>query len=371
MVERTTPWQEALMDIVVIGAGYAGTLAANRLRKRAPDAHITVVNPRDDFIERVRLHEQIAGSGTAARPLTEMLADGIACETASVDKIGDGTVTLDSGRNLDFDYAVLATGSIADPIPGAIPVGTWEGAEQARAALAALPAGGIVTVIGGGLTGIETAAEVAEARPDLRVRLVSDTVAASLSVGARRHVRRTLDRLTVEIVAGRVIEIDGTTLRLRSGDELDSDLTLWAIFAAVPDLAARSGLAVDADGRALVDATLRSTTDPRVFAVGDCAAVPGMRMACATAAPQGAHAADTLVRMSKGQEPRPFSLGYAGQGMSLGRHDGLQQITDRADVPYRLFLRGPIAAFVKERVCRLAANASRAGYTVWLRGPRR
>ncbi|WP_410870508.1 NAD(P)/FAD-dependent oxidoreductase [Nocardia sp. A7] len=359
------------MDIVVIGAGYAGTLAANRLRKKAPDTHITVVNPRDDFIERVRLHEQIAGSGTAARPLAEMLADGIALETASVDKIGDGTITLDCGRNLDFDYAVLATGSIADPLPGAIPIGTWEGAEQARTALDGLAAGGIVTVIGGGLTGIETAAELAEARPDLRVRLVSDIVAGSLSAGAQQHVRRTLDRLTVDIVADQVVEINRKTLRLRSGTELDSDLTLWAIFSAVPDLAARSGLAVDVDGRALVDATLRSTTDPRVFAVGDCAAVPGMRMACATAAPQGAHAADTLARMIRGQEPRPFSLGYAGQVMSLGRHGGLYQTTNRADVPYRLFLSGPIAAFVKERVCRFAANASRTGSTVWLRGPKR
>ncbi|MFE1592772.1 NAD(P)/FAD-dependent oxidoreductase [Nocardia sp. NPDC058705] len=359
------------MNIVVIGAGYAGTLAANRLRKKAPDAHITVVNPRGDFIERVRLHEQIAGSGTAARPLTEMLAAGITLETASADKIGDGTVTLDNGRDLEFDSVILATGSTANPLPGAIPVGTWEGAEQARTALEALAAGGIVTVIGGGLTGIETAAELAEARPYLRVRLVSDTVAGSLSTGAQRHVRSTLGRLTADIVADQVIEIDGTTLRLGSGAELDSDLTLWAMFSAVPDLAARSGLAVDADGRALVDATLRSVSDPRIFAVGDCAAVPGMRMACATAAPQGAHAANTLVRMIKGREPQPFSLGYVGQGISLGRHDGLQQVTDRADTASRLFVSGPIAAFVKERVCRFAATASRTGNTVWLRGPKR
>ena len=63
------------MDIVVIGAGYAGTVAANRLNKKVPDARITVVNPRGDFIERVRLHEQIAGSGAAARPLAEMLGE--------------------------------------------------------------------------------------------------------------------------------------------------------------------------------------------------------------------------------------------------------------------------------------------------------
>ncbi|MGF0317262.1 NAD(P)/FAD-dependent oxidoreductase [Nocardia fluminea] len=358
------------MDIVVIGAGYAGTVAANRLNKKVPDARITVVNPRGDFIERVRLHEQLAGSGAAARPLTEMLRGPIAVEIASVDKIGDGTVALDDGRSLSFDHAILAAGSIANPLPGAIAVDTWEGAEQARIALAAVPAGGFVTVIGGGLTGIETTAEIAEARPDLRVRLVSETVAGALSAGAQRHIRNTLARWNVEIVADRVAEIDGTTLRLRSGTELDSDLTLWAIISAVPELAARSGLAVDLDGRALVDANLRSITDPRVFVVGDCAAVVGMRMACATAAPQGAHAADTLARMSKGREPRPFSLGYSGQGLSLGRHDGLVQATDRNDVARRLYLGGSIASFAKERVSRYAAYASRTGNSVWINGPK-
>ncbi|MFE3319968.1 NAD(P)/FAD-dependent oxidoreductase [Nocardia sp. NPDC059195] len=357
------------MNIVVIGAGYAGTVAANRLHKKVPDARITVVNPRGDFIERVRLHEQVAGSGTAARPLTEMLTAGIALETASVDKIGDGDVTLDNGRILTFDHAILAAGSIADPLPGAIPVGVWEGAEQARAALEALPANGIVTVIGGGPTGIEITAEIAEARPDLRVRLVSDTVAPALSAGAQRHIRHTLARLNVEIVADQITEIDGTTLRLGSGTELDSDLTLWAIISAVPELAARSGLAVDADGRALVDANLRSRTDPRIFVVGDCAAVPGMRMACATAAPQGAHAADTLADMIKGRALRPFSMGYGGVGLSLGRRDGLMQTTDRADNAGRLFLGGRITAFAKERVNRYAAYASRTGNSVWLSGP--
>ena len=42
--------------IVVIGGGYAGTLAANHLRLRA-DLDITVVNPRPVFVERIRLHQ--------------------------------------------------------------------------------------------------------------------------------------------------------------------------------------------------------------------------------------------------------------------------------------------------------------------------
>jgi NADH dehydrogenase len=138
----------------------------------------------------------------------------------------------------------------------------------------------------GGPTGIETAAEIAEARPDLRVRLVGSSVGGDLSAGAYRRLRAGLERLTVEIVDDVVTEVgsgagqlDGV-VRLRSGVDLRSDLTLWAIVADVPDLAARSGLAVDTRGRTVVDEFLRSVSDERIFAVGDGAAVPGARFAC-------------------------------------------------------------------------------------------
>ncbi|MEV4460388.1 hypothetical protein [Microbispora sp. NPDC049633] len=49
---------------MVIGGGYAGTLAANRLRAR-DDVHVTLVNPRPEFVERIRLHQLVAGTGEA------------------------------------------------------------------------------------------------------------------------------------------------------------------------------------------------------------------------------------------------------------------------------------------------------------------
>jgi NADH:ubiquinone reductase (H+-translocating) len=365
------------MKVVVVGAGYAGTIAANRLSKKVPEAEITVINPRAEFVERVRLHEQIAGTGTAATPLTAMLRDGITVRLGSVEKIGDGGVTFVDGEACDFDYVILAVGSTVTPLPGTVAVGTWEGAEQARTKLAEIPAGGVVTVVGGGPTGIETASEVAFARPDLRVRLVGQTIGASLSDGARQRVRSGLDRLNVEVVQDSVAVLDagrgeggGDTVGLRSGRRLDSGLTMWAIIGTVPDLAARSGLEVDADGRAVVDDLLRSVTDRRIFVVGDCAAVPGARAACATATPQGAHAADTLARMIKGREPKPYSMGYTGQALSLGRRDGLVQASRRDDTVRRLYIAGRGAAMVKERVCRYARYGARTANYAWLRGPK-
>ena len=50
--------------VVVIGGGYAGTLAANRLRQR-DDVDVTLVNPRPHFVERIRLHQFVARTGEA------------------------------------------------------------------------------------------------------------------------------------------------------------------------------------------------------------------------------------------------------------------------------------------------------------------
>ncbi|MGW0731147.1 NAD(P)/FAD-dependent oxidoreductase [Streptomyces sp. NPDC002851] len=379
------------LKVVVVGAGYAGTMAANRLAKRVPGAEITVVNPRPDFVERVRLHEQIAGTGRAATPLDAMLGEGIGTRIGAADEIGDGKVLLEDGTSLAFDYLFLAVGSTADPMPGTVPVGTWEGAEHARTAWAGLSAADTVTVIGGGLTGIETAAELAGAGGP-RVRLVAPELAPGFSPGARRRVHRVLERLGVELVTDTVEKVEkaervekaeevetvvsgaeggrGDTVRLGSGAEFVSALTLWGIVSGVPDLAARSGLPVNDEGRVLVDAYLRSVDDPRVFAVGDCAAVPGARMACATAVPQAAHAADTLARIVKGRAPQPYSMGYVGQAISLGRKDAVMQVTRRDDTVRPLYLTGRSAAVAKEGVCRAAKAASRTGVYAWLPGPK-
>lgn len=361
------------MRVLVAGAGYAGTIAANRLAKKVKSAEITVLNPRPDFVERVRLHEQVAGTGAAAVPLASMLSQGIATRVGTVDKIGDGQVALDDGTSLDFDHLFLAVGSTAVPLPGTVATGTWEGAREAEAALSALPGGAAVTVVGGGLTGIETAAEIAFGRPGLRVRLVGQTIGASLSEGARKRVRTGLERLGVEVVAGTVARVDagagggGGDVVLQAGRRFASDLTLWAVIGSVPDLAARSGLEVDGDGRAVVDGYLRSVTDPRIFVVGDCAAVPGARAACATAMPQGAHAADTLARMVQGRAPKPYAMGYTGQGVSLGRRDGLLQVDRRDGTARRFHVAGRAAAVIKERVCRYAKSGARTAVYTWLR----
>ena len=188
--------------IVVIGGGYAGTLAANHLRLNS-DVDITVVNPRPMFVQRIRLHQMVAGSGDAAVDYGTLLGEGVRLVVDKAERIDPiaGTVELTSGTVLDYDYLIYAvgsTGAVSDSVPGAAefayPIAEFEHAERLRDALDELHPDAPVTVVGAGLTGIETASELAE--QGRRVHLVcGGLLGPSLSRPGRRSVAKWLRRL--------------------------------------------------------------------------------------------------------------------------------------------------------------------------------
>ena len=137
------------------------------------------------------------------------------------------------------------------------------------------------------------------------------------------------------------------------GQRFESDVTVWAGAFGVPSLAREAGIAVNRIGQIIVDPYLRSVSHPEIFAVGDAAAT-GLRMACATAMPIGAHAADNLTAVLRGNPLKPFRFGFGGRCISLGRHDGLIQMVNSDDSPREFIFTGRTAAFFKETICRYA-----------------
>src|ERR1700757_1294185 len=95
--------------VVVVGGGYAGTLAANHLRQR-PDIDITLVNARPVFVERIRLHQLVAGTGAATADYGTLLGDGIRLIVDTVGQIDVAArrVLLTSGAELTYDYLIYA-----------------------------------------------------------------------------------------------------------------------------------------------------------------------------------------------------------------------------------------------------------------------
>lgn len=339
------------MRVLVIGAGYAGATVAVRLAGRSRGrVAVTVVNPRPAFVNRLRLHHVAMGRRVPAPRLRDVLGRGVTFVEGYVTDLDPGagraTVTGPDGvRDIAFDRVVIATGSTTEaaPVPGGEhvhAVGDLESAHRLRPAFAALREGAEVAVVGGGFTGLETVAELAETRPDVRVRLVTTgEVGGWFTPSAAEHVRDVLDRLGIEAIGGtRVAAVEPDCLLLAGGDEVPAELTVWCGGFAAPPLARDAGIAVDEQGAVLTDATLRSLSHPAVLAVGDAghtSAPDGDRysMSCQFAFPSAAHAADVLRAEVLGQSAgAALDLGFQARCVSLGRRNAVLQPTTREDV---------------------------------------
>jgi NADH dehydrogenase len=377
--------------VVIIGAGYAGVMAANRLAgsQQSSDAlSVTVVNPAVDFVERIRLHEVAAGSRTsAAVPMRSVLnrrADLIEDTVSRIDP-ENRTVHFLSGRApLNYDVMLYAVGSsqaYARVPVGAYGLGDAESTSRLRAKLAQLAESAAVTIIGGGLTGIELSAEIAEKYPQLRVSLISrGIIADGLSDSGRHAVRKRLSAMGVEMVENTDVQRCGnSSITTSGGDTLRSDCTIWAAGFRAPDLARDSGLPVDADGRLMVDESLSCPQYPEIFGAGDAIRAPDsvaghLRMSCAAALPLGAHAADSIIARLQKRNPPVLSAGYVLRCISLGRKSGLIQPVTPDDGPRSLVVRGRLAGLAKEQVCRMTLSwlrdeLRRSGSYNWPKGP--
>lgn len=353
--------------VLVLGAGFAGMAAAIQLAARVKgreDVRVTLVNPQERFTERLRLHMTATGQPTAEMSIPELLegtgAQFVRGWVTAVDADAR-TVRIDDDRVLHYDTLVYGLGSVADTaaVPGveecAYTLNSARDAEQLADRLARLDRGTVV-VAGSGLTGVESAAEIAERHPELDVVLLGrQEPGAAMHPKPRAYLRSALERLGVRVRSGvDVVKVLPDAVELAGGESVAADVVLWTSGTRVSQLASVAGLAVDERGRIVTDTALRSVSHPDVYAVGDAAAIRQgygvMHGTCQGGMPTGVHAAVSIVRALRGKQPRPFRFGYYHTPVSLGRNDGVVQFTHPDDSPRRMYLTGRKAARYKETV---------------------
>jgi NADH dehydrogenase len=310
--------------ILVLGGGYAGSLAALRLAKRG--IPVILVDASDGLVERIRLHQVLAGDEIPVTPYASLFrnlpVEFVRGRVIRIDR--ERRIVETSAGDLAYERLVFALGSSGGPHGRLKPAST-------------------LAVVGGGLTGIETAAEIAERFPHIAVTLIdAGTIGANLSDGASRHLRGWMGAHNVTLRENDRVE------------RVDADTVLWCTGFKASPIARHAGLDVNARGQIIVDENLRSS-DPNIFAAGDAAAFGSVRMSCASALPMGAYVADVI----SGTTVEPFRFAFAGQCISLGRRDGIIQFVRPDDSPRDVFLSGRPAAWMKELVCRYALTSLR------------
>jgi NADH:ubiquinone reductase (H+-translocating) len=369
-------------QITILGGGYAGLLTALRLSRRAKgQLDIQLISSSETFVERVRLHQAAVGSALRSTSLSRLLAGtGVRFVAAHIDGLDLARGELHAQRQrFAFDELVLALGSRVDKsqVPGASEHAFSLDADavpRLRERLqAAVRDGGRVVVCGGGLSGIELAAELCDRWPGLSVTLLSQSVLGpDLSDRARGYIRQFLVQRGVLLQEGASVQqIEPDAVWWSEGDAIalrrsPADVCIWAGGFVGSPLSRQAGLLVNPRDQLCVDAQLRSLSHPHISAVGDAAALPGraLQLSCKVALPMAAVAGDNLARRQLKQPEVPFEFSDRGVCISLGRRAGVidQRWPDAR--PREHTIDGGRGAALKEVICRytvLRMYAERSG----------
>jgi NADH:ubiquinone reductase (H+-translocating) len=365
-----------LPRILIVGGGYVGTYSALKLRRwaRRELVDVTLVAP-DSFMTYQPFLPEAAAGNVEPRHVVVPLRRALRGIRVLVGEITgadqDRRVAFfrpTEGRpyELPFDLLVVGCGSVSRvlPVPGLAEMGVGfkslpEAIHLRNRVLSRMDAGEATddeaarrraltfVFVGGGYAGVEALAELEDLareaslmyrrvrRADMRWVLVeaSDAILPEIGPDLAGHALDRLRRRDIEVhLETRLESAAGGRMVLSDGASFEADTLVWTTGVRAHPLAGRLGLPVDERGRLVVDAELRARDSDRVWAAGDCAAVPDL-VAGGIAPPTAQHALREARRLGRnvraalrGREPKPFRYRSRGGLVSLGRYDGVAKV---------------------------------------------
>jgi nitrite reductase (NADH) large subunit len=282
--------------LVVVGNGMAGIRAVEELLKLAPDLYdITVfgAEPHPNY-NRILLSPVLSGEQTleeiVLNPLAWYAEHGITLHTnkkvVRIDRV-NRRVVADDGTQCPYDRLLLATGSLPLilPVPGKDLPGViaYRDIADTQAMIDAAQRYQHAVVIGGGLLGLEAANGLAKRGMDVTVVHIAPwLMERQLDETAGKLLQQSLEQRGLKFLIGAQTESlvagpDGRVgaVRFKNFEEVPADLVVMAAgIRPHTELAQSAGL--HCERGIVVNDTLQTITDPRIYAVGECAAHRGI-----------------------------------------------------------------------------------------------
>jgi nitrite reductase (NADH) large subunit len=286
---------ESLMKqkLVIIGNGMAPGRMLENLLEASPDAYeVTIFNaePRVNY-DRIMLSPVLSGEKSFEEIVIHgdgwYIQHGITlykgCKIKSIDRQAK-TVTSDTGIIADYDKLVIATGSVPFiiPVPGHDMAGvlTYRDLDDVNAMMIAAKSRGNAVVIGGGLLGLEAAAGLAEQGMKVTVIHIMPTLMErQLDPAAGHLLKKAVEERGITVLNGANTKaILGTSrvegVELADGTIVPADIVIMAV-GIRPNAALGKEAGLQTNRGIVVDDQMR-TSDPDIFALGECGEHRGM-----------------------------------------------------------------------------------------------
>ncbi len=281
----------SMKNVLIIGGGQAGATVAQDLRKRGYEGDITLIGEEAQLpYRRPPLSKAYLAGEASIESLQVMKAPIL--EKNRIDLRTDSRVSsirpaehqveLADGQVLSYDKLVLCTGGRARPLPvaGADADNVFElrSIKDVDAIRAECTEGRHLVIIGGGFIGLEVAAVARKLGLNVTVleglpRVLARVTAPQISTFFEQvHREAGVQIRTDASVSGLVGSPRVSHVLLRDGEQIPADLVIVGIgLIANTELAANAGLAVD---NGIVVNEFGQTSDPDIYAAGDCSNLP-------------------------------------------------------------------------------------------------
>lgn len=352
------------MTCVVIGAGYAGIHAVKEIRKLFKDQvnkhplRLVLIDKNPYHLRKVLMFRPAVTNEEIRIPLTRLFPDGVELVQATVSSIKAAEKKLvylnaaGTEYEMNYDMLVVAAGSVIqqpDPEQGGIALTSLGNAQMIRSVWLANLKQAVavneprererlmrIAIAGAGISGMETAAELAYyARQDAEqlgldpqaIKIDLYNAHQRLFLDGPAKVGMKLEHLLREVGINimhekRVIKEKDGILWLSNGEKQPVGLCIWTLGLQPNPMLHTIGLPVTPEGYALVDASYRVSGMPSVYSIGDCARIVDPDnghvdgKTCKEAIPQAARLSKIMLADLEGRQApvhesfmRSFSIG--------------------------------------------------------------